>query len=106
MIFILDKHKGGSVIDYCSIKSRRFVRPVLGIETSRLADPCDSTIFIQHDETQILHKRLRIKILTDIEAMSNIITRNAKTNERRLMIYVKAVRIVYNEKILDDVVWI
>ena len=49
MIFLADKDRNVSFIDFSSVKSRRVVRSILGAETFALADACDATIVIQHE---------------------------------------------------------
>lgn len=71
-----DKHQNSSLIDYSSIKPRKNVRSVLGAETfSNVA------IVIEHDLKQIINRRIKIKILTHIETLFNVIIRNASTTE-------------------------
>lgn len=106
MILITDKHKHLSFIDYSSIKWRSIVRPVLGAQKIGPEDACDAAIFIQHDRKQILHKSLKIKIITESETQSNEIIRNAWKTERGLMVDIKPEREPWNDLIIQYVVWV
>lgn len=60
LIFMADKKNTANFIYYASNKSRRVVRSVLGAETFRLSDACDSAIIIQHDLKKMFGKALKI----------------------------------------------
>lgn len=94
-------------MDFSSIKYRRIVRSVLGLETFGLADAVTwLAIVIQNDLKQILKKRLKINILIDRETLFNIIIRNSTTTELRIIKDLKAAREDCNEFVIDDVLWI
>ena len=82
------------------------VRSVLGAETFALANTCDTAIVLQHDLKKILKKTLKIKTLTDSEALFNVMIKNANTTEKRLMIDIKAAREAFNDGIIEHIVWI
>lgn len=49
MIFIKDKRKKASLIDFSTMKCRIIVPSVLEAETFGLSDACDANIFVKHD---------------------------------------------------------
>lgn len=63
---------------------------VVSTETFGLNDSYYSAIVIQKTLDKIISKRIKIKILTDIDTLFNFIIRNASTNERQLIFNVNA----------------
>lgn len=78
---------------------------MLGAKNVALTDPCNASIFIQHDLRKILSKNLKIQILTDSETLFNVIIRNAFTTGRMLMIDTNTEREAYNKGIVNHYIW-
>lgn len=106
MIFITEEYNNTNPIDYASVKSRRLVRSVLGLEMFALPDACDPNILLQQDLKSIVNKTLKITVLTDRATLFHVMTRNAPTTEKRLRVDIKSTREAYNEEIIDDNIWI
>lgn len=59
MIFPPDEYNNAKLIEYASVKSRRVVRSVIGVQTFALADECAAAIIFQHDLKSILKRPSR-----------------------------------------------
>lgn len=91
---------------FCSTKTRRFFRPVLGAKNFGMADTWDAAIIINLEVAKILKKKLKIKILTDSEILFNLVIKNSFPTEIRRMIDINATRETYNKGIVNDFMWI
>eukprot|EP00171_Calliarthron_tuberculosum_P022198 IDg22198t1 len=72
-------------------------------ETLAFADSFDSAYTIKHDLEQTLGRRIPLPMLTDSQALFDILTRAKYTTEKRLMIEIAAARQAYNEKEIDNI---
>eukprot|EP00171_Calliarthron_tuberculosum_P005703 IDg5703t1 len=75
-------------------------------ETLAFADSFDSAHTIKHDLQQALGKRIPLLMLTDSQALFDVLTRSNYTTEKRLMIEIAAARQAYNEKETDNIAFI
>lgn len=106
MIYPTDKNQITSLIDYSIIKSRRFVRSLLGGETFGMADECDAYIVLNHDIQKITGKDRKIEILTYSETLLKVMIRNASTSKRRIMIDIKSAREHTTIGPISGLIWI
>lgn len=101
-----NKHQNTSIFDYYSIKSRRIVTSVLGVETFGLADECDVAIVIQHDLKQIINKRIKVKHINiyqnTVQRYHNELIQHRTTANN----WCKTARDACNEGIIDGIRWI
>lgn len=105
LIILADKYNKANLIDYASIKSRRFVRYVLGAESFALANASDAAELLQHDLKNMLNKTLQITILNESPTLFTFLIKNATTTEKRRMIDIKAFIQAYNDEIINDIIW-
>lgn len=60
----------------------------------------------QHKTKQLFNKRLKITVLPDSSTLFNFLIRNNNITEKRLLMDTTAAREAYNERIVDDIIWI
>lgn len=106
LIFLADKNNNGNVNDYGSIKSSRVVRSVLGAKSYGSADEFDDANIIKEYQKAMFKKIFNITILTESATKFNVVICNESSNEKRLMMDVKIGVEAYNDKTIDDIIWI
>jgi hypothetical protein len=72
-------------------------------ETLAFAQGFESAFLIRHDLENLLGKTIPLIILTDSNALFDILTRNKSSTERRLMVDVAAVREAYHDLTISNV---
>lgn len=61
---------------YCSYKSKRIFRSVLGGEKYAFADGFDAKFMLRHDLQDTLKNRIQMTILTDSESLFIVIVKD------------------------------
>lgn len=72
-----------------------------------LADGIHYVIYLKRNiKRMLLERKVRIRAFLDSKSLFDVITRNKKTTEKRLMVDVIAMREVYVKMEIDDMRWI
>ena len=75
----------------------------MAAETMAFADSFDSAFIIKHDIERALGRSLPLLMLTDSQALFDVLTRARYTTEKRLMIDIAAARQAYSSKEIDNI---
>lgn len=106
IVLLCDASGRANIIHYCSYKSKRVVRSVMGGECYAFADAFDFAFSLRHDMQKIMSKRIPLQLYTDSDSLFKVISKNSSTTERRLMIDLQATREAYGNKEIADIGWV
>lgn len=95
VVTLCDKHDNASILHYASWKSRRVANSVLAAEVHALTSCYDYSYTIAHDLSNILSQKIPIEIFTDSKSIFDTITKLKSITEKRLLIYLSALREAY-----------
>lgn len=93
-------------LHFCSYKSKRFVRSVLGAEIYTFVDAFGFAYLLRHDLEDMLKGKLPLTILTDSEILFKKIFNATITTEKRLLIDFKVAREAYQKGDISNVGWL
>ena len=103
LIPLCDGKENAQVLDFSSKKSRRVVRSIMGGELIAFADAFDRTWILRYDLKRIYHHDVPNTMLTDSKQIFDVITKGARTSERRLMIDICAAREAYRREEVNSI---
>lgn len=103
LMYMADKKKA-NLLYYATNRSMLVVRPVFRAYILDWQTHVTQKLVINHDVRHMIVKKLKIRFLTYMKSLFNLLIINASTT--CLMTNVKAARKVYNEGIVDDFIWI
>lgn len=69
-------------------------------------DSFDSTFTLRHDLSNIIQSNLPFSLISDSESLFKVVVESIKRTEKRLMIDLQTCRGSYQEREIDDVVWV
>ncbi len=95
IIILCDKDDNAGILHYASCKSRKVARFVLGAETYAFANAYDFSYCPKNDLEAILERNVHLTMFIDSKSLFDVITKCSQTQERHLMIYLRAVRDAY-----------
>lgn len=98
LVLLCDASNRYHVLDYSSRKSRRVVRSIMGGELYAFTDAFDISRTLLIDVRNAIRKPILLHMFTDSKQVFDVVTRGKRPTERRLAIYVSAVREAYTKR--------
>lgn len=96
VVLLWDTQDSFHILDYESRKCKRIVTSIMAAETYDFGERFDYAYKIKHKLEKNYRQNIPVTILTDSKQMFDVITKASRTTEKRLLIYVAAIREAYN----------
>ena len=106
LLLLVDKHENCNVLHYGSDKCKRIARSVMAAELHALVLGFDYAFLVKDLVEEILGRKIVVEAMVDNKSVFNVIAKDGKTAERRLQIYVLALRQSYDLGELERIAWI
>lgn len=103
IVILCDKSGSCHILDYCSRKSRRVARSIMGGEVMSLSAGYDRDSVMKHDLIAVYIKYTPMLMLTDSKQLFDAISKGSSTEERCLLIDIVVAREAYQHGITDHV---
>ena len=103
IVFLSDNNENCSFLTYSPYKSERVCRSTMAAETMAFADAFDSAFILRHDLERAIGRKIPLLMLTDSQALFDVLTRAKYTSEKRLMIDIEVARNAYAKKEIDNI---
>ena len=103
IILLSDCDNNCSILHYSSSKAKRICRSTIATETMAFAEAFDSAFILKYDIEKAMGRKIPLLMLTDSQALFDVLTRAKYTSEKRLMIDIEAARQSYSNKEIDSI---
>lgn len=106
VVVLKDRFGKANILEYTSKKCRRVTHSSLAGEIMAFSAGFDAAFILKHDLEAVTRKRIPLYMMMDSMALFDMVTRNAYSSERRLMIDMAAIRESYRRHEIDGLVHI
>lgn len=103
IIAVKNQNENVAMIDFTRRKCRRITRSFLASEVMAFTAVFEAALIVNHDLSQIVHRRLSLFLMTDSRGLFDMISRISHSSEKRLMIDIAALRGAYRRKEIDSI---
>ena len=103
IVLIMDDSNKAIPISFKSYKSRRVTRSVLSAEVIAFAGLFDDAMAIRSQMEHALQQTVPMRLMTDLKSLFDIISKESRTSEKRIMLDIDATRQAYQRQEITNI---